>query len=223
MTESLGYYNRKFTKTTIVIHHTAGSHRPDWCIDSWKANKNKIGTSKVIGGKANTYKWGPVDEWDGVVVEYFDPKFWAMHLGIRESNYQISKASIGIEICNYGQLIKNSKGQYLTYVNSLVPEDKVCTLSTPFRGFTYFEAYTEKQILSLKAELLKLAEDFSIDLHSGLWSLVKRDFRPVQNAFDYQAAAISGKPGLWLHTNYRKADKWDCPPQPMLVDMILSL
>ena len=29
------FYNEIFEKDTIYIHHTAGSHRPDWVVNGW--------------------------------------------------------------------------------------------------------------------------------------------------------------------------------------------
>ena len=37
------YYSNKTNKKTIVLHHTAGSHRPDWVISSWDRDRTKGG------------------------------------------------------------------------------------------------------------------------------------------------------------------------------------
>jgi len=50
------YYQEIFEKDTIVIHHTAGSHRADWTVACWEHDKNKAGlslkvaTSYIVGG-----------------------------------------------------------------------------------------------------------------------------------------------------------------------------
>lgn len=207
------YYKQVFKKDKIVLHHTAGSHNPHWVLDGWNANKKKIGTAWVIGGMANPpYK----DVFDGDVVNYYDDKYWSHHIGIPESNYHITKPSIGIELCNYGYLVKNNYGTYLTYVGTVVPPEQV--VSCDFRGFSFYEAYTEAQIIKLKALLLDIAERHTIDLHEGLYKMLKNG----NKAFEYQTSARSGRPGLWTHGNFRK-DKWDCSPQGKLIDMILSL
>lgn len=211
----MNYYPQHYPKKQIVLHHTAGSHHPGWVADGWDANKKKIGTAWIIGGKANPpFK----DDQDGRVVEYFPDTAWAHHLGISDSNYAITKASIGIELCNYGQLILNKTGQYLTYVNSLVPPDQVVRLDKPFRGYEFFEAYTEAQIESLRVLLLDIASRHNIDLHEGMYKLLKNGGR----AFEMQTSALGGKPGLYTHVNYRR-DKIDCYPHPGLVEMILNL
>lgn len=43
-----------------------------------------------------------------------------------------------------------------------------------------------------------------------------------KSAFEFNAAAVGGAPGLWTHTNVR-TDKFDCSPQPILKEMISSL
>lgn len=208
-----GYYKQAQVKDKICLHHTGGSHNPFWVIDGWMAAKKKIGTAWVIGGKANPpYK----DEHDGRIVNYYMDQYWSHHLGIREANYQITKATVPIELCNYGGLIQNSSGQFLTYVNSLVPPDQVTKCS--FRGYEYFEAYTVNQIEALKTLLLDIASRHTIDLHEGMYKMLKNG----KKAFELQTSALSGKPGLWSHGNYRR-DKTDVAPQENLIEMILSL
>jgi len=43
-----------------------------------------------------------------------------------------------------------------------------------------------------------------------------------KNAFEYNALCIKGYKGLWTHTNVRN-DKYDCSPQPQLIEVINSL
>jgi N-acetyl-anhydromuramyl-L-alanine amidase AmpD len=212
-----GFYKQKLPKNKIVLHHTAGSHNPYYVVDGWRANKNKVGTAYVIGGMDNNIKLPYPDLYDGTILEYFNPDHWAHHLGINETNYAITKSSVGIELCNYGYLIKNDRFQYLTYHGQVVPESQV--EQCKFRGYDYYEKYTEAQIQSLKELLLELATRYSIDLHEGIYTLLKKG----NKSFEYQSSAIQGKGGLWTHTNYRKAGKWDCSPQSGLVEMILSL
>lgn len=207
------WYKQVFPKDKIVLHHTAGSHHPHFVIDGWNANKKKIGTAWVIGGKANP-PWP--DLFDGEKVNYYDDKYWSHHLGISETNYNITKASIGVELCNYGGLVKNQHGQFLTYVGTLVPDNQV--VRCEFRGFAYYELYSDLQIHRLKYLLLDIANRHNIDLHEGLYKMLKNG----NKAFEMQTSALSGKPGLWTHTNYRR-DKTDCSPQANLIEMVLSL
>lgn len=204
----------KYPKDKIVLHHTAGGSDPKVVTDWWQQQNNNIGTCKVIGGISTSGN----NENDGIAIDWFDPKYYAYHLGIKEVDYCVSKSSIAIELCNYGQLIKNEKGQFVNYVHGIVPSDQVCELSKPFRNYTYFQEYTEKQLISLRTELLALSYQFNIDLHQGMYKLLKNNGK----AFESQSSAIANKPGLWTHVNYRR-DKLDCFPQPELIDLILSL
>jgi len=219
------YYADIRKKDSIYIHHTAGGHRPDWAIDSWKFDRTKtngkiaVATSYVIGGLSTS-----TDEssYDGVVYRAFDEKYWAHHLGLKQQNNRtINQRSIAIEICNYGPLIESSNGKFINYVNKEVPLCMVGTLSEPFRGYTHYHKYTNKQLDSLKILLLDIADRHNINLRKGLHEHLGIPFRS-NYAFEIQQDALKGLPGLWTHTNVR-SDKTDCWPQQELVDLITSL
>ena len=142
------YYSNKTDKKTIVLHHTAGSHRPDWVFSSWDRDRTKggrplrVATQFVVGGKST--RDGNTD-WDGVIVQGLPVEQWAHHLGTKNSNNrELNEQSIGIEICNYGPLVKSVKGEYFTYVNSKVPEEDVIDLGKNWRGYRYYQKYTDK-------------------------------------------------------------------------------
>jgi N-acetyl-anhydromuramyl-L-alanine amidase AmpD len=220
-----GEYFKKVTKKdTICIHHTAGGHRPDWTIAGWEKDANSAGaqlpvaTPYVIGGKSISD--GNTD-FNGKIYRCHDDQYWAHHLGCKVANNTLlNEKCVGIEICNYGALTKTSAG-YLNYVNKIIPADQVVTLAKPFRGSIYWHAYTPEQIHSLKELLLDISTRHKIDLKKGLKPLIKSK-TDWGIAFDISQAAISGAQGLWTHTSYR-ADKIDCSPQPLLLEMILSL
>ena len=169
--ENEEYYHDTVAKKTIYIHHTAGSHRPDWVIASWERDKTgsggvrHIATAYVIGGRST--RDGNTD-FDGVTIECHPPEKWAHHLGIKaKNNKRLNQESIGIEICNYGPLTKKGD-EYFTYVNSKVPSADVIDLGYEFRGFRYYHAYTSAQIEATKQLVTKLGKDFNIDLSKGL-------------------------------------------------------
>lgn len=197
--ESTEYFPTKTAKDTLYLHHTAGSHRPDWVIDSWNTDRSKTGgririaTSFVIGGKST--RDGNVD-FDGKVYQAFSPDHWAHHLGVKSKNNTfLNQKSIGIEICNYGPLTQSKDGRFFTYVKSLVPESMVVELDQPFRSEKFYHAYTPSQIESLRKLLLKINKDYGIDLKKGLkkelerYELVAPDFK---NVLDKQ---------IWLNKN----------------------
>ena len=175
------YFPSKTTKDTIYLHHTAGSHRPDWTVDAWNrdrselGNKVKVATSYVIGGIST--RDGNRD-FNGKIYEAFDPIYWAHHLGVKSKNNTfLNQKSIGIEICNYGPLTKTSKGRFFNYVKSEVPKKYVTELSEPFRGSLYYHSYTDAQLKSLKSLILYLSEEFEIDINKGLKKeIIKSEF-----------------------------------------------
>jgi hypothetical protein len=172
------YFPVDFKKTIIYLHHTCGGNRPDYVVQGWDKDHNsdgsvsRIATSFVIGGKST--RDGDTS-WDGTIIRCFPESQWAWHLGAKDTNITIDKISIGIEICNYGYLNKSKTGQYLTYVNSIVPEDQVVELSKPFRGYKYYHKYTDAQISSVRELLIYLGNKFNINLKMGLQEWIYKE------------------------------------------------
>lgn len=217
------YYKEVFPKKTIYVHHTAGSHRPDWVIDGWERDRTKSGgklavaTAYVIGGTSTTD--GNAD-WDGKIIRAFDDKYWAHHLGLKTANnITLNRESVAIEICNYGPLVKTKSGVYLNYVNKEVPPSMVIELTKPFRGFKFYHKYTNKQIETLRELLIDIATRHKIDLKSGLQQFLND---AINNGFEVNQGALKGVKGLWSHSSVR-SDKFDCYNHPQLVEMIKTL
>lgn len=218
------YYQDVFPKTSIYIHHTAGGHRPDWVISGWDSDdtldavtkKKKariVATAFVIGGISTT---DGDEAFNGKVYRAFDESFWAHHLGTEYiNNGALNKASIGIEICNYGPLKYNAATkQYFNYVNKPVPAEQVITLAKPFRGYQHYHAYTDEQIKATKDLIILLKQKFpSISLKSPLVNVA---------GFEFDVNAKRGVPGLYSHSNIR-LDKFDLSPQPNIINMIKEL
>jgi hypothetical protein len=172
------YFQSKTIKDTIYLHHTAGSHRPDWTIDAWNrdrtssGNKVKVATSYVIGGIST--RDGNRD-FNGKIYQAFEPIYWAHHLGLKtKNNTFLNQKSIAIEICNYGPLTKTSDGRFFTYVKSEIPEKYVTKLDKPFRGSLYYHSYTPEQIEALGLLISDLSKKFDIDLKKGLKKEIER-------------------------------------------------
>lgn len=105
------YFQEEHPKKQIYIHHTAGNSNGEQVFAGWAANSEKIATCVSISGKGKTSV-------DGQIIQGFSSKFWAYHLGLKQEvftkhgvKYQsLDKISIGIEICNWGQLtLKDGK------------------------------------------------------------------------------------------------------------------
>ncbi|MFN5416011.1 MAG: N-acetylmuramoyl-L-alanine amidase [Flavobacteriia bacterium] len=191
------YFKEKQFKNQIVIHHTAGSGNAENVIHGWNFNVEKIGTAFVIDSKGKVFK-------------AFEPEYWAYHLGLKSgNNLSLNKGSIGIEICNWGQLIKKGE-KYYNYINKEVPENEVIQLPNKFRGFEYYHKYNDAQLTSLRSLLLELCAKFGInkDYQSDMW--------------DISANALLGKNGIYTHVSYR-SDKNDCSPQFNLIELLKNL
>lgn len=201
-------------KKQIVLHHTAGNSSAPGTIKMWDADdRGRIATCIVISGKGLSK-----DTFDGEICQAFSSKFWAYHLGIKPDVFKsrgiayqrLDKISIGIEICNWGPLTKKGD-KFYNYVDREVASDQVCTLATPYKGYTHYHAYTDAQIESVKQLLLYWKGVHGIDLtyrEQDMWSVSDR--------------ALKGENGVFTHNSYRK-DKSDISPQPKMIAMLKSL
>lgn len=207
------YYNGNYGVDYIVLHHTAGWDDPYQVITSWNNDsRGRVATEFVIGGQRTT---DGRSTYDGKIVRAYPEGKMGGHIGTSGSSY-MNMHSCGIEMCNMGY-IKDGK----TYVNTPVIASQTYTLPKAFRGYTVWHKYSDAQLESLRKLLLYIANRDNIDLHKGLYEWIKKE---GTTAFDYHADAYNGKvvKGMVTHANIRK-DKVDCPPQPELIDMILSL
>jgi N-acetyl-anhydromuramyl-L-alanine amidase AmpD len=203
----------------FFLHHTAGWDNPFNTVNNWNRDKRgRVATQYCIGG---TNVKGKEAKYDGTVVECFPNNYLGWHLG-KVGKFSISKLSGGVELNNFGYL-KKKDGKYYTYVNTEVKPEFVCDLGYKFRGFQYWHAYSEKQIESLRLLILHLKDIYpKMDLENGLPKLLKDGMHP-KDAFEFNSDAYYAKQfGLWTHTNVRK-DKFDCFPQPELVEMLKNL
>lgn len=195
------YMREEFSKLQIYLHHTAGSGSGENVFKFWSTNKERIATCVCISN-------------NGDIVQGFSSKYWAFHLGLKESTFNrfnipytsLDKISIGVEICNWGQLTERG-GKYYNYVNIEVPKKSVIKLDKPFKGFEYFENYTDAQIKSV-SELLDLWHDrynINIKYNADIWDICPR--------------ALRGESGVYTHNSVR-TDKVDVYPHPGLIEML---
>lgn len=213
------YINIKTEKYFIILHHTAGNHDPYQTIKLWNNDtRGRIATHYVIGGisLANNNKL------DGIIVQAFPDRYWAYHLGLSK-NSRLNAISIGIEICNWGYLIKGNDGKFRNYLGEIVPDNMVCDLGFKFKGYQYYHNYTDNQIKSLYNLILQIKQRYPrINLKKGLYEWLNKE-SPNQ-AFEYKTEFINDiiNTGIFSHSNVRK-DKIDIYPHPKLIEMIKSL
>lgn len=202
------YMKEEVPKKQIYLHHTAGRSSGVNTFQYWASTPERIATCVAISGPGSI---------DGQIVQGYSSKYWAYHLGLKESTFNkyglpyqsLDKISIGIEICNWGQLTEKN-GKYYNYVNGEVPAADVIKLNTPYKGFVYFHNYSDAQIQSVKDLLLLWKDRYSIPLkyNEDIWNVTPR--------------ALRGEAGVFTHNSVR-LDKVDIYPHPKMIQMLKSL
>ncbi|MDF3076118.1 MAG: hypothetical protein K0S09_7 [Sphingobacteriaceae bacterium] len=206
------YHKAEFPKNQIVLHHTASGPSAEGVINYWKSDKDRIATAFVIDG-------------DGDIYQAFSSKYYAAHLGVSASAIKalgfadygkrcdlLHKASIGIEICNWGGLTKDAKGRWVSYAGAVIKDCDIEFYPNGFRGYHAYQKYSPAILAATKELLLYLCDKYGIskEYKIGDFSVSKR--------------AIGGENGIFTHTNYRPAsDKQDLHPQPELIEMLKNL
>ena len=213
------YFKQEHKKTQVLLHHTVSGPNLKGDVNTWINSKYKIGTCIIIAR-------------DGTPYQLFSSKYWAYHIGA--GDHDQDRRSIGIEFDNWGGLKKgndfgleffrpqnswfgfmkinpkrtNKKNFHTIYGNSV----DVPTQHYPagFRGFKYYEKYTDAQIQTAGELLLYWNKRYGIplDYQRGMWNRSEN--------------ARLGKPGIWTHVSFR-TNKSDCHPQPELINMLKTL
>lgn len=230
---------KKTNKLQITLHHTVSGEGISGDINQFVTAFQKVAVSFIIGR-------------DGDINQLFSTNYWAQHLGVTQkvftdnnikniSNETLDKQSIGIEIDNWGGLLKVNNLWYPTitdkYTGKLSPNISAKPIENyieyiapqypyGFHGFYAFEKYTDVQIEAIKKVIFAIRTEWKDipsvyvnDLYGGnMWGTFDvnlEKWTPDKNA-------LSGKPGIWTHVSYRY-DKSDCHPQPELISMLKSI
>lgn len=194
------YIREKTEKKQIVLHHTAGGGKGEIVYAGWQSDRTPVATCVAISR-------------DGTIVQGFGSEYWGYHLGMQIKHFgklpykNLDKLSVGIELCNWGPLTYKS-GEFKNYVNKIVDRSEVINLE--YKGFEFWQAYTDEQIESARLLLLHWRDKFGIPLeyNDDIWSVSPR--------------ALKGESGVFTHNSYRP-DKADVYPHPQLVEMLKSL
>jgi N-acetyl-anhydromuramyl-L-alanine amidase AmpD len=142
--KEINHYKNQTVKTQIVL---ATSLRKD----SYHITRL---LHKEFG---NTKKWNTYTiTRDGIVFQHYDNKFHSDFLGIKEGD----KQSISIVLENMGCLFKSPAGKYINWLNEVCPEENV-TIKNWF-GYSYWENFTDEQILSTVQLCKELCKEHSI-------------------------------------------------------------
>ncbi|MGA1049680.1 MAG: hypothetical protein ACO3UU_16880, partial [Minisyncoccia bacterium] len=103
-----------------------------------------------------------------------------------------------------------------TYAGTVVTPDQIVKLDKPFRGYSEWHRYSDKQIEALKKWILWIGERDGIDVRAGLPTLVREKGAA---AFEFNEDAYFGK----VKGICTRKDKFDMFPQQELLDMLVSL
>ena len=199
-----------YEKKQIVLHHTVSGDNAEGIIKDWADTKERVATAFVLKRNGDLY-------------QTFSSKYFAWHLGA--SNLSLEQHSIGIEVANWGYLVKGD-GTVQTVGGKMVrtEPDKFyayygnavnCSIQEykdGYRGHHYYEKYSEAQIRTIGSLLLYLKGKYNIPLtyNEDMWDVSKR--------------ALSGEPGVWSHVSYLPASiKTDLHPQPEVIEMLKTL
>lgn len=204
------YYPQPQKKQQIVLHHTVSnplSAQGD--VDYWMSDTPRIATAYIIA-------------YDGTINRCFPSSNWAHHLGVRVAeikamgfkdfmtrNEVLNRNSIGIELDSWGGLTKTTKGFVNAYGKLINPTLEVIEYN--WRGYKYYQKYSDAQIQALKELLTELMKRYSIPSYG----IKNGDFNQLPDA-------IGGKPGIYSHSSYRR-DKSDLYPDERIIKMLNSL
>lgn len=212
------YVQKEYKKRQIVLHHSAGWDDAKGMFRYWQSTKERVGTCVGITDNGKIYQGFSFDHYAWHVNIGSDgnrlPPVFAGYKKA-DNSLAIEQHSIGVEICNWGGLTRNPDGRFHTWASTpekpmVVHESKVIEYPLGFRGYYFFERYTDQEIESLRKLLYYWCDHYSID----------KSYQPKM--WDICEGAISGQQGIWTHASYR-TDKSDCHPQPELIQMLKSL
>jgi len=211
------YYKEETKKTQIYLHHTAGSPSAPatwnwWAIDQ----QGPIATCVVIAGKPDaSNQWKDGEIWQG-----YSSKYWAWHLGVQQYWFNtfglpyrhIDKFSIGVEVCNWGPLVPQANGTFKNAYNHILylNSNEVVRYPNKFKGYEYYQEYTDAQVESLRQLLVYWNKYWGIPI------------KYREDIWDISKDAFAGTPGVYTHNSIRK-DKSDLHPSPKMIAMLKSL
>lgn len=204
------YVNETTEKEGILYHHTVGGDTSS-TYAYWAGNKEKVCTHYLIDRNGDIVQCIPLEHW-GYHVYVASPGN-RIPKDYKKLGSTYDKKLIGIEICNLGP-VKLKDGIFYDLYNRAVPSDKVVK-TDKYKGYEYWEKYTDKQIESLEWLTLYLLERFPKIKNKG----VRTDY---SNFVEVQQSALEFKEAISFHTSYR-TDKSDIYGNPDLIKMLNNL
>lgn len=199
------YVRETTNKNQVVIHHTVSGDNAKAVTRYWGSDKRRVATCIIISR-------------DGTPYQLFSSRYWGYHLGVKAktfANYgipykKLDKYSIGVELTNWGGL-KKIDGKFYNAYGGVVTTD-IVEYPDGYRGFKYFQKYTDAQIQTLKELLIYWNGVYDIPL----------DYKGNDNEYDLSLDALNGASGVYSHTSFR-SDKSDFHSQKEMLDMLKNL
>ena len=218
------YFDTETPKTQLYLHHTVSGQNIQNVVDAWSKRTDRVSTHYVTNN-------------NGEIEQLFEDEFWAYHLGVKRPTFaalrlpyqNLNRTSIGIELCSWGGLkaeyglSSTEEYQDLQYINSV--GDKVDSNSVTqaidangkkitYKGYKYFEKYSNTQINVVKGKLQELMSKYNIPF--------KYDYDVLFKEGNLSRAALSGEKGIYTHNSVR-TNKSDVFPQEELIEMLKSI
>lgn len=203
------YIRKEYPKSQIILHHTVSGGSAKAVASYWAGKPSRIATCIII-------------DKPGVPYQLFSSKYWGGHVGGKRSmaksfgKYGLeyrncSQPSIGVEIISWGGLKMIDGKLYNCYGGEYKEGDvKPTYFEEGYRGYNYYDSYTEAQIETLRQLLLYWNQRYGISLEYN------------EDMWDVSEDALKGKNGIWAHTSFR-FDKSDIFPQENMVEMLKNL
>ena len=162
------YIREETPKKQFYIHHTAGGPDPFSVVNWWKSTPARVATHFIIGGQPfNGSQWA-----DGDLVQCYNTKYWAYHLGLKSQHLAVSpnhltstelnSESITVEICNWGPVDYNEDAQRFETIEHNYPVAFKNVIEYPrrYRGYRYYQKYTDAQLETLRDLLRYVCKHF---------------------------------------------------------------
>jgi N-acetyl-anhydromuramyl-L-alanine amidase AmpD len=200
------YLTADYEKTSLFLHHTAGP-TAEGAWNWWNETPERVGTPFII-------------DRNGKVVECFDPKYWAFHLGIVGDDNYHEMHSVNIELVSCGKLYKDTDNKfkfYPLYPNKMypqiIPDNEVYIFSEPWRDNLYYHKYTDAQIEALKELIPYIIKIFP----------TIKVLKPLGAFYEFNQDVVDKHlTGLWSHSTVR-ANSSDIFPYPPLLEALETL
>ena len=220
------FFDTETPKKQLYLHHTVSGQNIQSVVDDWSRRTDKVSTHYVTNN-------------NGEIEQLFEDEFWAYHLGVKRPTFaaaklpyqNLNRTSIGIELCSWGGLTAkfdddgSNDAPYadLIYRNSVggeIDSNNVTQAvnangeTITYKGYKYFEKYSNAQINVVKGKLQELMNKYSIPF--------KYDYDVLFGTGTVSRAALSGEKGVYTHNSIR-TDKSDVFPQKELIEMLKSI